>query len=95
MEEKTTCNRERGSRSALWNRQCWIADSFASLISSHIETLGERCGEILKVHNDPDSPFWEMVKELEYYCEELRVQNGLRHPGVLNKDVVFPEELNV
>lgn len=88
---KTTCNSENGSRSELWDRNCWIADSFASLISSRIEYLGEKYGDILKA--GPDSPFWDLIRDLEYFCEELRVKNGLRHPGVLNRDEKFPSEL--
>lgn len=94
VETKTVCNKEDGCMSDLWDRKCWVADSFASLISSHIEMLGEKYGEILKVHSDPDSPFWKMIEDLEYYCEELRVKNGLRHPGVLNRDEKFPSEIN-
>lgn len=44
--EATTCNKENGSMSKLWRRKCWVADSVASLISSHIETLGEKYGDL-------------------------------------------------
>ena len=94
-QEKTVCNRENESMSDLWGRNCWVADSLASLISSHVETLGEKYGEKLGVLNDPDSPFWQMIKDLEYFCEELRVQNGMRPAWMLNRDEAFPSEITI
>ena len=79
MEEKTVCNRENKSQSDLWNRKCWIADSLASLIQSHVEYLAEKYAPELNADTDPGSPLWKLTKELDYYCEELRVRNGLRH----------------
>jgi len=94
MDSKTACNRENGSASELWNRKCWVADSLVSLVSSHIDTLAAKYAPDLNADTDPDSPLWKLVKDLEYYCEELRVKNGLRHPGVLNRDEKFPVEID-
>ena len=92
---KTVCNRENGSRSSLWGRNCWIADSLLSLLQSHIETLTENRCDQFGAQNNPDHPLWKLAKDLDYYCEELRVKNGLRSPSVLNRDEEFPEEINV
>lgn len=92
MNEKTVCNRENNSQSDLWDRKCWIADSVASLVQSRIEYLAEKYAQELKADTNPDSPFWKFTKELDYYCEELRAQNGLRHLAVLNQDASFPSE---
>jgi len=74
MNEKTVCNQENGSTSSLWNRRCWIADSMLSLVDSHLEYLYE-------IHeNMPE----EVYTKLHRYIEELRVDNGLRSPGVIN-----------
>jgi hypothetical protein len=90
---KTNCNRENGSQSDLWNRECWIADSFASLIQSRLEYLAAKYAPDLKAEADADSPLWKLVADLHCYCEELRVKNGLRPPAVLTRDEEFPVEI--
>lgn len=93
-EPKTVCNRENKSQSDLWNRKCWIADSMASLVQSRIEYLAAKYAPELKADTNPDSPLWKMVEDLKYYCEELRVKNGLREPSVLHRDEKFPSEID-
>lgn len=95
MTEKTVCNRENGSTSDPNNRQCWITDGAVSLVQSHLDYLAQKYAPKLQVDTDPNSPFWEMVRDLHYYCDTLRVRNGLREPSVLNRDEKWPDELDV
>lgn len=92
--QKTICNRENGSRSKLWDRQCWITDSMLSLVHSRLEYLFQRdAAKFNNADTDPDSPLWALLRDVEYYIEELRVKNGLREPSVLNRDEKWPESL--
>ena len=94
-KEKTTCNRENGSTSAPWARNCWIADSVASLIQSRVEYLGRMHGGKFGADTDPDHPLWAFIEDLNRYCEEIRVKNGLREPEVVtwNPLIEWPEEV--
>lgn len=71
-QKKTTtaaiiaCNKERGSFSQLWGRDCWVADSLVSLVLVHAETLFERS-------EDPATD--EALKSIMEYCKELREKN--------------------
>ena len=93
MEEKTTCNRENGSTSDLWGRQCWVADSFASLVANFADNRAERMAAAFGAESDPDHPLWKLIADINYYAEDLRVKNGLRHPAVLNRDEKWPETI--
>jgi hypothetical protein len=61
----TTCNREAGSFSRLWGRECWIADSVLSLIQSSIDEEMDK-----HAPNDPLYRVW-------LYCEELKEKNRI------------------
>jgi len=93
-EEKTTCNRENGSQSDLWGRNCWIADSVANLIQSRIEYLGTIHADKFGADTDPDHPLWAFIEDLNRYCEEIRVRNGLRDAEVVTWDplIEWPQE---
>lgn len=70
---KTTCNKENGSFSDLWGRQCWVADSMLKIVQSRLEDVYEQ-GVI------PE----ETYQALRRCIEELRVDNGLRPATVIN-----------
>lgn len=57
------CNKEAGSFSELWGRDCWVADSVLSLIQCSID-------EEMDKHN-PKDPLFKVWK----YCEQLREKN--------------------
>lgn len=61
----TTCNREAGSFSRLWGRECWVADSFLKLIQCSIDEEMDA--------NDPNDPLFKVYQ----YCEELREKNRI------------------
>ena len=61
----TSCNKEAGSFSELWGRDCWVADSVLSLIQCSIE-------EEMDSSNLQD-PLFKVYK----YCGELREKNRL------------------
>lgn len=60
-----TCNREAGSFSELWGRDCWVADSVLTLIQCSIDEQMDKCNP-----NDPLFKVWR-------YCEELRMKNRI------------------
>lgn len=93
-QQKTVCNRENRSRSDLWGRQCWIADSVLSLVQSRAEYLFQQnASKFSNADIDPNSPLWALLEDINYYIEELRVKNGLREPAVLNRDEEWPSEI--
>lgn len=59
------CNREAGSFSRLWGRDCWIADSVLKLIQCSIDEEMDA--------SDPNDPLFKVHK----YCDELREKNRL------------------
>jgi hypothetical protein len=63
--EMYICNREAGSFSRLWGRDCWVADTVLKLIQSSID-------EEMKAH-DPNDPLFKVHQ----YCEELREKNRI------------------
>lgn len=63
--ELTVCNREAGSFSRLWGRDCWITDSVLSLVQCSIEEGMNR--------SDPNDPLWSVYR----YCDELREKNRI------------------
>lgn len=60
-----TCNREAGSFSRLWGRDCWVADSVLKLIQCSID-------EEMNAH-DPNDPLFRVHQ----YCEQLREKNRI------------------
>jgi hypothetical protein len=60
-----TCNREAGSFSRLWGRDCWVADSVLSLIQSSID-------EEMDAGNPSDPLF-----KVHQYCDKLREKNRI------------------
>ena len=64
---QTVCNREAGSYSHLWGRDCWVADSVLSLIQCSID-------EEMDAHN-PNDPLFKVYR----YCDKLREKNRLGH----------------
>jgi hypothetical protein len=63
--EQDVCNREAGSFSRLWGRDCWVADSVLKLIQSSID-------EDMNQH-DPNDPLFKVYR----YCAELREKNRI------------------
>jgi hypothetical protein len=61
----STCNKEAGSFSELWGRDCWIADSVLSLIQCSID-------EEMDSSNLSD-PLYKVYQ----YCEKLREKNRI------------------
>jgi hypothetical protein len=59
------CNREAGSFSRLWGRECWVANSVLGLIQSSID-------EEMDQHN-PTDPLYKVW----LYCEELKEKNRI------------------
>jgi len=59
------CNKEAGSFSHLWGRDCWVADSVLKLIQCSIDEEMDR--------NDPTDPLFKVWT----YCKELREKNRL------------------
>jgi len=60
-----SCNKEAGSFSRLWGRDCWVADSVLKLIQCSIDEemdLGNPNDPLFKVHQ---------------YCQELREKNHI------------------
>lgn len=60
-----TCNREAGSFSRLWGRECWIADSVLTLVQCSIDEQMDA--------NNPNDPLFKVYQ----YCEELRQKNRI------------------
>lgn len=60
-----TCNREAGSFSHLWGRECWVADSVLDLVQCSID-------EEMDSH-DPSDPLFKVWT----YCRELREKNRI------------------
>jgi hypothetical protein len=60
------CNKEDGSFSQLWGRDCWVADSVLKLIHVHADLLYEQS-------NDP--AVGEALRKIMAYCNELRDNN--------------------
>lgn len=54
------CNREAGSYSSLWGRECWVADSVLELIQCSIDEEMDR--------HDPNNSLFKVWQ----YCEQLR-----------------------
>lgn len=67
-EPITVCNKENGSFSQLWGRDCWVADSVLKLVGIHADMLYEQS-------NDPAVD--EALKKVMAYCEELREKNRI------------------
>lgn len=61
----TTCNREAGSFSELWGRDCWIADSVLKLVQCSIDEEMDA--------NNPNDPLFKVHQ----YCEQLREKNRI------------------
>lgn len=59
------CNKEAGSFSRLWGRECWVADSVLKLIQCSIDEQ--------MIKDDPNDPLFKVWK----YCEELREKNRI------------------
>lgn len=59
------CNREAGSFSRLWGRDCWVADTVLKLIQCSIDEEMNR--------HDPSDQLWKVWQ----YCEKLREQNRI------------------
>jgi hypothetical protein len=66
--EITVCNKENGSFSQLWGRDCWVADSVLKLIMCHAEDLDQKV--------TTKEAEWA-IKKIVDYCKELREQNRL------------------
>ena len=60
-----TCNKEAGSYSHLWGRNCWVGDSMLKLIQCSIDEEMNR--------HDPNDPLWKVYQ----YCEQLREKNRI------------------
>jgi hypothetical protein len=58
-----TCNKENGSFSQLWGRDCWVADSVLKLVEAAFDP-----GEY---HNQSEGAR-EVCQAVEKYCKELR-----------------------
>lgn len=63
--KELVCNREAGSFSHLWDRDCWVADSVLSLIQCSIDEKMDR--------HDPNDPLFKVWK----YCKDLRELNRI------------------
>lgn len=63
--EQYICNREAGSFSCLWGRNCWVADSVLKLIQSSID-------EEMNAQ-DPNDPLFKVHQ----YCDKLREKNRI------------------
>ena len=62
----TICNRENGSFSQLFGRDCWVADAMVSLIQSAFEP-----GEMFDTTDETHA----LLVKIENYCKELRQKN--------------------
>lgn len=67
------CNREAGSYSSLWARDCWVADSVLKLVQCSIDEKMDK--------HDPTDPLFKVWQ----YCQELREKNRI---GEFNDVVV-------
>jgi hypothetical protein len=65
-ETVIVCNKENGSFSQLWGRDCWVADSVLSLVYTHADLLYEQ---------STDENVDAALKKIMSYCEELREKN--------------------
>jgi hypothetical protein len=65
-EPITVCNKENGSFSELWGRDCWVADSVLKLVICEADRLFEQS-------NDPEVD--RTLKGIMAYCDELREKN--------------------
>jgi len=79
MSEKTICNKENGSFSELFGRDCWVADSMLKLVEVAFEP-----GEYRNTSPDAQAVCEAVVK----YCKELRQENKEPHFD----DVVWTED---
>ena len=61
----TICNREAGSFSRLWGRECWVADSVLKLVQCSIDEEMDA--------SDPNDPLFKVYQ----YCQELREKNRI------------------
>lgn len=59
------CNKEAGSFSDLWGRNCWVTDSVLKLIQCSID-------EEMDASNPSDPLF-----KVHQYCEQLRQKNRI------------------
>lgn len=65
----TVCNKENGSFSQLWGRDCWVADSVLKLVEIEADRLYEQNteGEAVDV----------ALTRVMDYCKELREKNRI------------------
>lgn len=61
----TVCNKEAGSFSELWGRDCWVADSVLSLIQCSIDEEMDS--------SNPADPLYKVWR----YCEALKQKNRI------------------
>jgi hypothetical protein len=73
------CNKENGSFSQLWGRDCWVADSVLKLVEAAFDP-----GE----YRNQSKGAREVCQAVENYCKELRQLN--REPYFA--DVVWTPE---
>lgn len=73
------CNKENGSFSELWGRDCWVADSMLKLIEAAFDS-----GE----YRNQSEGAQEVCRAVEKYCKELRQKNKEPHFS----DIVWTED---
>lgn len=64
--DKIVCNKETGSFSQLWGRDCWVADSMLKLVFVEADRLHEQSQS-----EDVD----KVLTRIMEYCKELREKN--------------------
>lgn len=68
-EPVTVCNKENGSFSQLWGRDCWVADSVLKLVEVEADRLFEQ--------NTEGEAVDTALKRIMAYCQELREKNRI------------------
>lgn len=66
-EPITVCNKENGSFSQLWGRDCWVAESVLKLVEIEADRLYEQ--------NTEGEAVDATLKRIMAYCKHLREQN--------------------